>query len=201
MKRTLTIVAACSAICCLNIITVLVLAGLAGVPIGVAGPVGGTCEVGDVNGDGTIDVSDPIGLLGFLFAQGPAPVACAQDPLDLSQLEGILAKFWPRAGDLYSQKTLVPSQSTIDLFTVPFDRVFVVTNFRGSAGNLRLQADGENLWEGTLDPWMHGIPFNSVESASGSPRLIVPSGSTLSIESTSGGSDLTALVFGYFVDL
>lgn len=31
---------------------------------------------GDVNGDGTVDVTDPVALLSYLFNSGPAPVAC-----------------------------------------------------------------------------------------------------------------------------
>lgn len=35
---------------------------------------------GDVNGDGGIDIGDPVHLLGYLFNQGPAPVAIAAGP-------------------------------------------------------------------------------------------------------------------------
>jgi hypothetical protein len=37
-----------------------------------------TCQVGDVNGDGTIDVSDVFALIDYLFAGGAAPL-CAGD--------------------------------------------------------------------------------------------------------------------------
>ena len=155
MKRMLVLFAACSGICLLNIITVLVLASLAGVPIGVAGPIGGSCEVGDVNGDGAIDISDPIGLLSFIFEGGPAPVACAQDPLDLSQLEGVLAKFWPRAGDLYYEEIEVEASAAEQvILTVPAGKVFVLTNVsrlsqvtvEKNGVDLRVTNEFTNVW-------------------------------------------------------
>jgi phosphohistidine phosphatase SixA len=39
--------------------------------------VGGPCVSGDVNGDGLLNITDPVHLLRFLFQAGPAPVACA----------------------------------------------------------------------------------------------------------------------------
>lgn len=42
------------------------------------GPV--ATDNGDVNGDGGINIGDPIYLLEYLFAQGPAPVAIAGGP-------------------------------------------------------------------------------------------------------------------------
>ncbi len=42
---------------------------------------------GDVNGDGTIDVSDAVYTLLFLFKGGPPPVALAPDPTLISRLE------------------------------------------------------------------------------------------------------------------
>ena len=36
-----------------------------------------TCVPGDVNGDQVLDVSDPIYLIGHLFASGPAPALCS----------------------------------------------------------------------------------------------------------------------------
>ncbi len=46
---------------------------------------GGSCSTGDVNGDGTVDISDAIYLLSYLFASGPDPApfdpACCQPVL------------------------------------------------------------------------------------------------------------------------
>lgn len=74
MKKVLQLVVVCSAILVLNLVTLLVLAGLTGVPIGVAvGP--DTC--GDVNGDGDVQLADAVYLLNYLFQGGP-DLACAQ---------------------------------------------------------------------------------------------------------------------------
>ena len=42
----------------------------------IAGPAAPSGN-GDVNGDGGIDIGDPVYLLSYLFSQGPAPVAIA----------------------------------------------------------------------------------------------------------------------------
>lgn len=46
------------------------------VPATEVGPA--PCLDGDVNGDSSLDIGDPIFLLGHLFGGGPAPIACAQ---------------------------------------------------------------------------------------------------------------------------
>ena len=74
MKRALGIIATCSAICFLNLAMLLVL-GVMGGQVSIAGP---QDSCGDVNGDGSIDISDPIALLSFIF-EGQ-PLACAQPP-------------------------------------------------------------------------------------------------------------------------
>jgi hypothetical protein len=69
---------------------------------------------GDTNGDESVDISDAIYLLDFLFSGGEPPVACAAPPLecpacDLSQAEvDLLRRFLPRltvnaAGDITIQ--------------------------------------------------------------------------------------------------
>jgi len=64
-------------------------------PSAAAGVDGGASESGDVNGDGTRDISDPIYLLTWLFSGGPEPVACAQGGADLESrvelLEAVVA--------------------------------------------------------------------------------------------------------------
>ena len=46
--------------------------------LGVAGPSPCATENGDVNGDGSLDLSDAIYSLAFLFQGGPAPVPICQ---------------------------------------------------------------------------------------------------------------------------
>ena len=66
-----------------NVVTVVLLTG------GPASSVGPPpCVPGDANGDGSVDVSDPIALLGFIFQGGPAPVACATSPTQAVSVGG-----------------------------------------------------------------------------------------------------------------
>jgi hypothetical protein len=54
-----------------------------------SGPAG---ENGDANGDGVLDLSDPIYLLRYLFQEGPAPVACADSPEVLARVDALEAE-------------------------------------------------------------------------------------------------------------
>ena len=75
MKRVLQLVLVSSGIVALNLVTVVILLGLVGgIGLSAAGPPNDGC--GDVNGDGTVDISDPITLLSHIF-EGQ-PLACAQ---------------------------------------------------------------------------------------------------------------------------
>ncbi len=47
------------------------------VTFGSAGADRKSSVCGDVNDDGALDIGDPVYLLSYLFAEGPAPVACA----------------------------------------------------------------------------------------------------------------------------
>ena len=78
MRRVLTTIALFSVFSILNVATVLVLLSTAGVQVGSADPAGPPCIPGNVNGDGALDLGDPIYLLQHLFQSGPAPIACAQ---------------------------------------------------------------------------------------------------------------------------
>lgn len=57
-----------------------------------AGP---QCVSGDVNGDLTVDITDPVHLLSYIFEGGPEPVACAQVPAGITALEldGVLRNY------------------------------------------------------------------------------------------------------------
>ena len=74
MKKVLQLVAVCSAILVLNLITLLVLVGISGVPIGVAS---GPPSCGDVNGDGEVQLADAIYLLSTV---APRPVFAGPSP-------------------------------------------------------------------------------------------------------------------------
>lgn len=90
MKRFFKGFALLLLVCALNIVTTFVL--LSDIRAGSAGP-SATCVPGDVNGDGVVDVSDPILLLGYIFEGTPMPAACAQGQLDPSQL-GLLTELF-----------------------------------------------------------------------------------------------------------
>ena len=65
-----------------RVVFVSALAFLAGLAVsgltfrGVPPALAGVSEDGDVNGDGALDLADPIHLLRFLFQGGPAPTPC-----------------------------------------------------------------------------------------------------------------------------
>ncbi len=70
----------------------VVLNGL--IPYGAAvcpGPAGQVCGNGDVNASGDIDIADAIYVLSYLFASGPAPVACADGGALTPEQEEILS--------------------------------------------------------------------------------------------------------------
>ena len=75
-----------------------------------AGPPQPPC--GDMNGDGIVDVSDRIALLGFLFAGGPAPV-CAQVPQGITagELDSVLGGYFPLQSEIDVIEMLVPGGS------------------------------------------------------------------------------------------
>lgn len=62
---------------CLGLFLVGVFSGFAlRSSLPVARSDGASCVPGDCNGDGTLDVSDPVHLLGYLFLGSEPPVAC-----------------------------------------------------------------------------------------------------------------------------
>ncbi len=67
--RTVIIVLAAFVLACLT--------GVLPMPVRAVGGVASN-QSGDVNGDGAIDISDPVYMLQFLFQGGPAPKACAE---------------------------------------------------------------------------------------------------------------------------
>ena len=80
MKRALSTIGILSFIVVTQIATVMIFTGG---PISSADPPP-ACVEGDANGDFVLDVSDPIYLLEHLFLSGPAPVACASDPVPMT---------------------------------------------------------------------------------------------------------------------
>lgn len=121
MKRALQLVAVCSAILVLNLLTLVALAGLAGVPIGVAS---GPTSCGDVNGDGDVQLADAVYLLNHLFQGGP-DLVCAQTPDPPS---------WPPAPedivDLTGELSSFIPGEVLPIYEVPMDKCLVVSVVR-----------------------------------------------------------------------
>ena len=102
MLRILKISALVSVVLLLNAVTTLLFVQNA-VPA-VAGPQSGNCVTGDVNGDFTVDITDPIHLLGYIFEGTPEPVACAQVPAGITatELDSVMKKYFRSPEDAVS---------------------------------------------------------------------------------------------------
>jgi uncharacterized protein DUF1566 len=87
MKRAL----ACSLVFVGGFLFALVLMGHALTAKGGSGGAVATMN-GDVNGDGSLDISDALYLLFHLFVDGPAPVAIADSPELLARVEALEGK-------------------------------------------------------------------------------------------------------------
>src|SRR5262249_17388407 len=108
-------------------IGVLVLA-LVGVPVPrirhVSGQAGELVANGDVNGDGTINITDAIYLLRYMFQDGPQPVACAAGAPD---------PVWPpRIGQIVNLQSEAPASLKAGvgegIYDVPDGKWLVVTD-------------------------------------------------------------------------
>ena len=136
MKRLLGFTLAVCFVSFLNIIGLVILAG--GLRSSVAGPP--PCVAGDVNGDGSVNMGDPVYLLEYLFNMGADPVACAQDP-PIPPLEG-LNQYLPRAQDLFDRFILLGGNETFEI-TVPPGKVFVLTHYLSASGGIEVLRNGE----------------------------------------------------------
>ncbi|MBI4607191.1 MAG: hypothetical protein HY721_34945 [Planctomycetes bacterium] len=89
----------------LSIPAFLGLTAAAGVRLGGDGVVTGFGVLnGDVNGDGSRDISDPIALLNWLFGGGPEPVPCGGEPeRSLDPMNDLAGYLDPLAAILYVQ--------------------------------------------------------------------------------------------------
>ena len=193
MKRVLQLVLVSSGIVVLNLVTVVILLGLVGgIGLGAAGPPNDGC--GDVNGDGTVQISDAVYLLNFLFQNGPELV-CAQPPEPPS---------WPpRPEDIITLTGIEGFQDNpIDylVYEVPDDHWFVLTDIRiDSNGTFSLvENDGGvetlkflNQFTGELAEF----PYESSTGISFAP------GSDVRLTSNTGpGIQLDFFFSGYLVD-
>jgi hypothetical protein len=84
---------------CVVLVLVLVISHVVTIRIPVRAGAGPAGENGDANGDGVLDLSDPIYLLRYLFQEGPAPVACADSPDLLARVAQLEAQVMVLGGD------------------------------------------------------------------------------------------------------
>lgn len=127
MLRIAKIAALVSAVVLLNAVTTLLFVQSRVPAVAQLGPP--ACVDGDVNGDAGLNIGDPIYLLQHLFQGGPGPVACAQGAT-ASELESVLAKFFPRLADRWEWQTnsAAPANDAItEVLTVPVGKLLVVT--------------------------------------------------------------------------
>jgi hypothetical protein len=78
MIKVLQITLLVSFVLLLNAITTLLF-----IQNAIPASAGGDCVSGDINGDATVDITDPVHLLSYIFEGGPEPVACAQTPTEV----------------------------------------------------------------------------------------------------------------------
>ena len=143
------------------------------------------CCNGDTNGDGGIDIADPVYLLEYLFNMGPPPAAIAQTkdaccwpprPEDVVNLSGSLS---------------ISVGATESVYTVPAGKWFVITDMRA---DIQSNPGIYNLVEdiaGNLTLKYHGLFLQNEVYASGSSTSgESDSGSSASGRSASGRSDI-----------
>lgn len=138
---------------------------LRGAGVGIATPAPGyPCAPGDVNGDGAVDISDPVALLMHLF-QG-APLACAQTPPLSEEIASALAQFMPRNVDHQVFYNLAMTNQTEDILTVPAGKRFMLT-FADLQTNTQLRLNGQPFFFPNgpmfpLDPGMTVSAYNGL---------------------------------------
>ena len=144
MLRILKISALVSVVILLNAVTTLLF-----VQNAVPASAGPQCVNGDINGDATVDITDPIHLLSYIFEGGPEPIACAQAPTS-AELEYVLQKFFPKFENFV---TIDLSNNQTHEIVVPPNQLFVLTamysvNFSSGAP---ISIDGTSLSDSYWD--------------------------------------------------
>jgi hypothetical protein len=182
----------------------------AAVPANGHGAGVGALRNGDVDCDGRININDPLVTLRWLFMDGPEPCAIAQESdcsdvalqvaavgEQLAALQASVASLSqnspPAPDDLVnlrgSTREIAPQQY-LEIWSVPEDRVFVITSmrFRGSESYQYLTIDGQK----ETHPFLYDGHY---VSSSGFP---VPPGSRIGFTNDQPGPGGTASVT-YFI--
>jgi hypothetical protein len=195
MLRILKISALVSVVILLNAVTTLLF-----VQNAVPASAGPQCVNGDINGDATVDITDPIHLLSYIFEGGPEPIACAQAPTS-AELEYVLQKFFPKFENFVTIEAL--NQQTVE-FVVPPNQLLVITTIYAQS-TPRLLVDGAvaNLLPNDL--WIRYVsstPFDSRDRRPETSYRVFQPGQVLTFFgfSSTGGNNET-LIKGFYVDL
>jgi len=216
MLRLAKIAALISAVILLNAVTTLLFVQSRVPAAAQVGPA--ACVDGDVNGDAGLNIGDPIYLLQHLFQGGPGPVACAQGPTP-SELESVLAKFFPRHGELWEFETFWLQADTVlakDVLVVPAGKRLVLTGVQryhaNDSGQISsfgmmfplgaiLIRNGQEIADFGLEM---GVRYDSSSLGSGVGRgfRLFDAGDVIQVGRTSWGppNGHAITLFGYFTD-
>ena len=197
-----------------NLIMILAVVGPARSTAGQNPP----CIPGDVNGDFTVDLSDPLYLLNFLFTQGSDPVACpgSIEVIVTNTPDVNVVRMRPHPGDVVNlngvaNPTVVGDIQTI--FEVPEGQWLIVTNVRSEKTDDRgyeLIEDANGIISLKYhSSFLEGF-FLHQDTAGGyvtpyqsSIGLVFAPQSTVAFRKVSGnnGGQIAYHLTGYFVDI
>jgi len=217
MLRLAKIAALISAVVLLNAVTTLLFVQSRVPAVAQLGPP--PCVDGDVNGDAGLNIGDPIYLLQHLFQGGPGPVACAQAPT-ASELETVLAKFFPRHGDrfAYVSPSFTVNFEVHPVATVPPGKILVLTRILRTLEGVdqinglllsdgsfpKLLVNGTRLRHRALEPTKLIQPGNPAIAAAflqpeSAPAIVVLS--TGDVLTTEGVPNCQLELYGYWADV
>jgi len=98
----------------------------------------------------TVDITDPVHLLSYIFQGGPEPIACAQAPTS-AELEYVLQKFFPKIENMV---TIYVGNGSVEEVVVPPGKLFVLAAGI-SFGNPRILVDGVDPQGEQYDLWVN----------------------------------------------
>ena len=148
-------------------------------------------QCGDVNGDGVLDVSDAITLLGHLFASGPAPVCASGGPTPAVKLGSMTpltvdayeAFSWPLE---YFDPCDLHIEDTAEVAVTPGVWQVNVRRHRDFSGALTVHLDGERV------ATLHG--------GNGGTLIRVETPGVVTLHNGSPGNNITLVPWVNYID-